>query len=58
MSVEDLILSKLEWSRQSRSEQQLRDVRLLLETPLDVAYLDEWAARLDLAQLLKEARDE
>ena len=58
VSVEDLILSKLEWSRQSRSEQQLRDVRLLLETPLDVAYLDEWAARLDLAQLLKEARDE
>ena len=27
VSVEDLILSKLEWSRDSRSEQQRRDVR-------------------------------
>ena len=58
VSAEDLILSKLEWSRESRSEQQRRDVKLLLETPLDRAYLDEWAARLGLAQMLKEAEDE
>ena len=56
--VEDLILSKLEWSRDSRSEQQRRDVKLLLETPLDRAYLDEWAARLGLEQLLSEVDDE
>ena len=58
VSVEDLILSKLEWSRESRSEQQRRDVKLLLEAPLDRAYLDEWAARLDLDRLLKEAGNE
>jgi hypothetical protein len=58
VSVEDLILSKLEWSRQSRSEQQRRDVKLLLETPLDRIYLDEWVARLGLAQLLNEVEDE
>lgn len=58
VSVEDLVLSKLEWSRQSRSEQQQRDVRLLLATPLDRAYLDEWAQRLGLTQLLIEATDE
>jgi len=58
VSVEDLILSKLEWSRESRSEQQRRDVKLLLEAPLDRAYLDEWAARLDLDGLLKEAGNE
>src|SRR5258706_14784889 len=34
VSVQDLILSKLEWSRESRSRQQRRDVRLLLEAPL------------------------
>ncbi len=58
VSVEDLILSKLEWSRESRSEQQRRDIALLLEAPLDRAYLDEWAARLDLDGLLKEAESE
>jgi len=58
VSVEDLILSKLDWSRDSRSEQQRRDVGLLLEAPLDRAYLDEWAARLGLDGLLKEAENE
>ncbi len=58
VSVEDLILSKLEWSRESRSEQQRRDVKSLLEAPLDRAYLDQWAARLDLGGLLKEAENE
>lgn len=58
VSVEDLILSKLEWSRESRSEQQRRDVKLLLEAPLDRAYLDEWAARLDLGGLLREVENE
>jgi hypothetical protein len=47
-----------EWSRESRSEQQRRDVSLLLETPLDRAYLDEWALRLGLDGLLKEATGE
>ena len=58
VSVEDLILSKLEWSRESRSEQQRRDVGLLLEAPLDRAYLDQWAERLGLDGLLKEVGNE
>jgi predicted nucleotidyltransferase len=58
VSIEDLILSKLEWSRESGSEQQRRDVKLLLEAPLDRAYLEEWAARLDLGGLLEEAGNE
>jgi hypothetical protein len=58
VSVEDLILSKLEWSRESRSEQQRRDVGLLLDAPLDRAYLEEWAARLGLDRLLKEVENE
>jgi len=57
VSVEDLILSKLEWARESRSEQQRRDVGLLLAAPLDRAYLDEWAAHLDLDGLLREAEN-
>jgi len=58
VSVEDLILSKLEWSRDSRSEQQRRDVGLLLEVPLDREYLDKWAGRLGLGGLLKEVENE
>jgi hypothetical protein len=58
VSVEDLILSKLEWSRESRSEQQRRDVGLLLEAPLDRGYLDMWAVRLGLDGLLKDAENE
>lgn len=54
VSVEDLILSKLEWSRESRSEQQRRDVKLLLQAPLDRVYLDHWAAHLGLGGLLQE----
>lgn len=30
VSAEDLVLSKLEWSKDSRSEMQLRDIRNLL----------------------------
>ena len=58
VSVEDLILSKLEWSRESRSEQQRRDVAQLLKVALNQAYLDEWAARLGLQGLLKEVENE
>ena len=55
VSCEDLILSKLEWARESRSELQMRDVRQLLEGPLDGAYLSSWAHQLGLETMLKEA---
>ncbi len=53
---EDLILSKLDWARQSRSERQLDDVRIILRRvePLDHEYLDIWAERLGLTDLLRE----
>ena len=53
-----LILSKLEWSRDSRSEQQRRDVGQLLLALHDRAYLQEWAGRLGLAGMLRETEDE
>ena len=54
-SREDLILSELDWARESGSELQMRDVRQLLEGPLDSAYLALWAQRLGLDALLREA---
>jgi hypothetical protein len=57
VSAEDLILSKLDWARSSRSEVQLRDVRNVIAAhpALDWAYVDAWAARLGVLDLLREA---
>lgn len=52
---EDLALSKLAWARESRSPQQLADVRgLLAVAPLDREYLRRWAPELGVAELLRE----
>lgn len=58
VSAEDLILSKLDWARASRSEIQLRDVRNMIaaQASLDWSYLDGWAARIGVAELLAEVR--
>ena len=58
VSKEDLIISKLDWARDSRSELQLRDVRNLLATGYDVRYIDEWAHKLGLGDLWNECRHE
>jgi len=58
ISPEDLVLSKLVWAKDSRSELQLRDVRgiIALQPQLDWPYLDRWAVRLTVAGLLAECR--
>jgi hypothetical protein len=56
-SKEDLIISKLYWARDSRSETQLRDVKNLLATEYDAAYLKEWATALGLESLLRECSE-
>jgi hypothetical protein len=58
VSAEDLILSKLDWARSSRSEVQLRDVKNVTaaQASLDWTYLDAWADRLGVRDLLREVR--
>lgn len=58
VSAEDLILSKLVWASESRSDFQLRDVRNLLRSvaDLDRPYLERWAADLGVSTLLGEVR--
>ena len=52
---EDLIISKLDWARDSRSEVQLADVRNLLGVaPLDLEYVTRWVAALGLEGLYRE----
>lgn len=56
VSGEDLILSKLAWAKDSRSELQLRDVKGLTESlkDLDVPYLRRWASELGIESLLAQ----
>lgn len=55
VSKEDLILSKLDWARESQSERQLSDVENLLATGADMDYLRTWSQRLNLTAMLTRA---
>lgn len=61
-SPEDTILAKLSWARISGGgERYVRDalgVYQVQEPSLDAAYLDSWAERLEVADLLARVRDE
>jgi hypothetical protein len=57
VSKEDLIISKLFWAKDSRSEIQLGDVRNLLASGYDAVYLQRWTRELGLDSLLKECRE-
>ena len=57
VTVEDSILSKLEWARDSRSERQLRDVTSMIaqqRTSIDWDYVRSWADELGVRDLLDE----
>lgn len=56
VSKEDLILSKLYWARDSRSEMQIRDVANLMQTGYDEQYVRFWANKLGIGDLLEEVR--
>jgi hypothetical protein len=54
VSREDLILSKLYWARDSRSELQFRDIKNLLSSECDLSYLQSRAEMLEVKPLLME----
>ena len=56
VSAEDLVLSKLDWAKESRSEMQIKDVlNLIRSSPeMDKAYLRHWASQLGISDLLEE----
>jgi hypothetical protein len=57
VAPEDLVISKLEWARHTRSEVQLGDVRNVLRSVpgLDRSYLECWIGDLGLDALYREA---
>jgi hypothetical protein len=60
VSPEDLILSKLHWARETGSELQLEDARVMVRTAkdLDWIYLEQWAENLGVQELLSEMKEQ
>lgn len=59
-SPEDVILSKLEWAKASRSEHQVRDAAGVVAAwgdALDWDYLTRWAEQLSVSDLLAQLRE-
>lgn len=58
VSAEDLLLSKLHWLKDSRSEMQFKDIRSLIDAvpQLNWVYLQHWAEQLDILALLDEVQ--
>jgi predicted nucleotidyltransferase len=57
VSLEDLIPSKLYWAKDSQSELQLNDVKILIRenrNQLNENYLNKWANQLQITHLLGE----
>lgn len=56
LSVEDLLLSKALWAKDSQSELQFRDVRQIAtaQPHLDWDYVQRWADVLKVADVLRE----
>ncbi len=57
ITLEDLIISKLLWSKDSRSEKQFDDVENLLQNDFDVEYTKFWTTKLGLDDLFNERRN-
>lgn len=55
VTKEDLMISKLEWAKESRSETQLRDVRNLAATGYDAPYVARWIGELRLGEVWRDA---
>lgn len=56
ISKEDLVLSKLNWARESRSERQMMDVANIIRNGFDESYVELWTRRLGVTELLEDCR--
>ncbi len=54
ISKDDLILSKLNWAKDSRSEMQMRDVASMIRNGYDENYVRTWAKKLQIEDILED----
>jgi predicted nucleotidyltransferase len=58
VSIEDLIISKLLWAKDSKSEIQINDVKNLMKEKIDFDYIQEWVNKLNISVFFKEINRE
>jgi hypothetical protein len=58
VSIEDLIISKLYWAKDSYSEIQLQDIRKLMQADFSLEYVKKWSKHLELENILRKALNE
>ena len=58
VSLEDLIISKLYWAKDSFSEMQIKDIVSLIDLDFNMDYVENWCARLGLDSILRRVLDE
>lgn len=51
---EDLILSKLNWAKITKSERQMLDVASIIRNGFDEDYVEKWARKLGVENLLRD----
>lgn len=54
ITLEDLIISKLNWAKESLSEKQFTDVENLLQNEYDVDYVKNWTDKLSIPHLYEK----
>jgi hypothetical protein len=54
ISRDDLILSKLNWAKKTKSEMQMRDIASIIRNGYDEEYVNFWAEKLGTKDLLKD----
>ena len=56
ISIEDLIVSKLYWAKDSLSEMQLNDIKTLMKLSYDEKYVSIWIAELNLKEIFQKVK--
>ena len=54
VSIEDLIISKLFWAKDTLSEIQLNDVIKLMSNRIDLNYIKKWSRKLKIERILNK----
>lgn len=58
ITLEDLIISKLNWAKESLSEKQFTDVENLLQNKYDIEYIENWTKKLGISHLYEKCLKE
>jgi len=58
VSLEDLIISKLYWAKDSFSEMQIKDIHNLMDLDFNIEYVKKWCRQLGLDLILRRVIDE